>query len=180
MMRCIRIEISPRIADAILETELNSKAQALRYRILKWRRPRVCTVRRSALSGHDVLVLANEALGWRLLTVNEYENNEMDCLTSLIRAHDVCVDIGANVGIYSIVMARGAPLGSVVAFEPVPLNRDLLAVNARLNGIHNLEVQPYAVCDRVGHTEFTVSVDGGTPQLRIQGGKLCWSASQFQ
>jgi FkbM family methyltransferase len=116
-----------------------------------------------------LLVLANESLGWRLLTIKEYEKNEMDCLTGLIRDDDICVDVGANIGIYSILMARSASLGSVIGFEPVALNRDLLAVNARLNGIHNLEVRPYAVCDRVGLTEFTVSADGGYSSMKDTG-----------
>src|SRR5512138_1306985 len=149
--------------------ELHSKAQGLRYRIMRWRQPRVRTVREVHYRGMTLLVLANESLGWRLLTVKEYEKNEMDCLTDLIRADDVCIDVGANIGIYSILMARSAPLGSVISFEPVPLNRDLLAVNARLNGVHNLEVQPYAVCDRVGFTEFTVSVDGGYSSIQDTG-----------
>ena len=151
--------------------ELHSKAQGLRYRMMKWRRPRVRTVREVHYRGMTLLVLANESLGWRLLTIKDYEKHEMDCLTGLIRADDVCIDVGANIGIYSILMARSAPRGSVIGFEPVPLNRDLLAVNARLNGIHNLEVQPYAVCDRVGLTEFTVSADGGYSSIQDTGRK---------
>jgi FkbM family methyltransferase len=53
------------------------------------------------------------------------------------------VDIGANLGLYSVLMARLAgPTGRVIAFEPDPELFASLQQNARLNGVrvegHNL------------------------------------------
>jgi FkbM family methyltransferase len=64
---------------------------------------------------------------------------------------DVFVDIGANVGYYSLTMAsRGLP---VVAFEPHLPNFQLLCGNAALNNPHIQCIQA-AVSDRSGEATF--------------------------
>jgi FkbM family methyltransferase len=69
---------------------------------------------------------------------------------------DLFVDIGANVGIYSILGAeRGA---CVIAVEPDPETARRLRANAELNS-YRIEILECAVADRGGTELFTVGLD---------------------
>jgi len=61
-----------------------------------------------------------------------------DFIITILRPGDVFVDVGANVGYYTIL---GALRGSfVVAVEPIPTTVAVLKANLRLNGITNVVV----------------------------------------
>jgi FkbM family methyltransferase len=64
---------------------------------------------------------------------------------------DVFLDIGANIGWYSLVLARTARARiSILAFEPDPLNFELLSENVRLNGCDAVRPIRKAVSDAEG------------------------------
>jgi FkbM family methyltransferase len=78
------------------------------------------------------------------------------------------IDIGANVGVYSLPMARQvAPGGRVVAYEPASEPRRLLEIGKRLNQAKNLEIVAAALSDgeRQGHL-----VSGGSSELNSLAG----------
>lgn len=65
-------------------------------------------------------------------------------LPRLVRAGDVCIDIGANLGYYARTMARLAgPSGKVYAVEPVEPIRRVLERNLRRCA--NVKILPYAL-----------------------------------
>jgi FkbM family methyltransferase len=75
----------------------------------------------------------------------------------------VAIDIGANLGIYSLPMAqRVGPRGRVIAFEPGSEPRNSLERSRGLNGADNLEIIAAALSDgrRVGHLVFGTSSEG--------------------
>jgi FkbM family methyltransferase len=63
-------------------------------------------------------------------------------------------DVGANVGIYAVLLGRAATAGHVVSFEPVPSTRERLVGNLERNGMTNVTVEPWALSD----TEGTVTM----------------------
>lgn len=65
------------------------------------------------------------------------------------------VDVGANIGLSTILLARLA--GRVVAFEPSPPNAAFLRENLALNGIGNVEVVEAAASDAPGALRFHVA-----------------------
>jgi len=70
-------------------------------------------------------------------------------VNSRLRPGDLFVDVGANVGYYSLLAAkRVGPGGSVVALEPSPSIAGLLRENIALNGFTNVEVMEAAVAER--------------------------------
>lgn len=84
-----------------------------------------------------------------------WEPNLTGWLSSRLKPGDVFVDVGANVGYYSVLGARlVGPSGGVVAVEASPPFAELLRENLRLNGAGNVRVVNQAVSDR----EETVSL----------------------
>ena len=88
-------------------------------------------------------------LGW-------YEKPCVEFVASLIRPGMVAFDVGADVGYYTLLLARGVgPKGRVIAFEPNPFNLTYLKEHLRLNKIGNVEIVEAAVSDREGVAFFS-------------------------
>lgn len=67
------------------------------------------------------------------------------------RKIDCFLDIGANAGVYSVLLAKKNLGGEIVAFEPDPGNRARLIANIAANDLQTkIQVVPYAVGDREG------------------------------
>ena len=73
---------------------------------------------------------------------------------TFVRDDYVCIDIGANIGIKSILLAQIASRGRVIAIEPGPNVARLLEVNIAHSGMSNVSVVQAAVSDRVGVLHF--------------------------
>ena len=85
-----------------------------------------------------------------------------------IRPGDVILDIGANEGIFSIMMAKCFPKAKVIAYEPVPRTFDTLQENVLLNETQNLNCYQFGVGDgSYEYTDMIVSKDfsGGSTTL---------------
>jgi len=100
---------------------------------------------------------ADEPLGRSLITTGGYEKTETEIFRSLLRPGMTVVDIGANVGYYTLIAASvvGAS-GKVYAFEPEPSNYELLTRNIAANGHKNVLPSPEAVSDRVGSMKLYI------------------------
>ncbi len=84
---------------------------------------------------------------------------ELFFLEKLIRPGFVCLDIGANLGYYSVALSRLAGEdGRVLAVEPIPLFQRIWRENVRLSGRANLTLLPFALGAEEGGT-----VQMGTP-----------------
>ena len=68
-----------------------------------------------------------------------WEPQETQFLLDTLRPGDVFVDVGANIGYFSLLASRlVGPRGAVLAFEPEAANFALLEANSRLNGCDNV------------------------------------------
>lgn len=73
----------------------------------------------------------------------------------LLRTGDCVIDVGANVGYYTMVAAKlVGPTGEVHAFEASPHNFPWLQTNAALNPIANIHIHREAVTDHCGEIQF--------------------------
>ena len=88
---------------------------------------------------------------------NPLEWPEVHCWRRVLREGDLFVDIGANIGVYSIwAIELGA---SVVAVEADPEAAGMLRENLRLNGYEQCaRVVEAAVADRPGTMRFTTDL----------------------
>ncbi len=59
-----------------------------------------------------------------------------------------CLDLGANLGTHSLVMAELADSGEIYAFEPQSLMFSLLQANIFVNGIENIKALKFAVGEK--------------------------------
>ena len=96
----------------------------------------------------------------------------IELIEPLCRPGDCVLDIGANVGDWTIAMAaRVGPLGKVIAFEPVPYLAQTIVKTARVNRHGWVEVQQLALGATDGSTEFSVerANSGGSRIGRVEG-----------
>lgn len=115
--------------------------------------PDTPTVRQTKFHGFDLLVWANEYIGRRILTVGSFEKDEMDRLPSFVKPGDVCIDVGANIGLHTLSLSRAVgPTGHVFAFEPVKKNALLTQLNCELNNLHNATMTAAPLSDVSGKT----------------------------
>ncbi|HYE46154.1 MAG TPA: FkbM family methyltransferase [Caulobacter sp.] len=88
-----------------------------------------------------------------------HEFTEMGFLTHLLRPGDLFLDIGANVGSYSVLASRTCG-ARTIAFEPDPGTAQALRRNIALNGLESLvTVEETALGPTNGETRFTVGRD---------------------
>jgi len=112
-----------------------------------------------------------------LLEQETWFEKELPFLRHVLRSGVTAIDIGANLGVYSLAMARlVGPHGRVFAYEPASEPRELLEQSRKLNGANNLEIVPAALSDgeREGHLVFgqsselnALGEDGAGERVRI-------------
>jgi FkbM family methyltransferase len=109
-----------------------------------------------AVDGHRLHARTSDrALALLLHRLGLADTAEKRWLSENARPGMTCLDIGANIGIYTLYLARLAgPAGRVVAFEPEPENFDLLEKNVIANGYGNVECVRKAVSDRAGTADL--------------------------
>jgi FkbM family methyltransferase len=89
-----------------------------------------------------------------------------------INKNDIIMDIGANVGVFTVYAASKASEGKVYAFEPVKENFDRLKDNAKLNNLKNVVAYNAGVSDKTGNKDIMVSgINTGGHSFYITGGE---------
>lgn len=101
------------------------------------------------------------------LVSGDYETMELHLLEKLIRPGDVILDIGANIGLYSIYCAKATgAAGHVYCFEPEPVNFSFLKRNISLNKLSNITPSDTAVSSQEGeHTFYLNPLNKGDHRL---------------
>ena len=97
----------------------------------------------------------------RLIYYRNFEAPERAFVNYFLRPGDVFVDVGANIGLFSLIAAACVgPLGRVMAFEPTMVTHARLIDNVRLNKFANVCCINMALSDRSGHLDLTRVADG--------------------
>lgn len=91
--------------------------------------------------------IANQVF-WRGWTADEPE--ALPLFFALARRASVVFDVGAHVGLYSIVASHANAAAHIYAFEPLERTRDRMLANLARNSTTNVELLPYALGDTVG------------------------------
>ena len=98
------------------------------------------------------------AIGSYIFETKIYEPHVSNAIKSQLKSGDTFVDIGANIGYFTLLAASiVGEKGQVYAFEPSPLNRELIKENITLNGFSNVKIFPYAIAE----SKQTLNYHGG-------------------
>lgn len=95
-----------------------------------------------------------------------YDRDNFTAVSCFVKPGDVCFDVGANIGVYSVVLAQiSGDASNVHSFEPVGHIRSKLIANARLNSFDGLNVNPFALGSKAGTLKMHQVKEG-----RFRGG----------
>lgn len=109
---------------------------------------------------HSKVLLKKSMTG---MTYNYYcklqEFNDMLFVLHFLRENDLFVDIGANVGSYTLLASKEVGARSV-SYEPIESTWQILEFNVKLNKIEHLAtIKKICVGSTVGHVKFTKNLD---------------------
>jgi len=105
-------------------------------------------------------------IGRSLDLYGEYSEGEARLFCQVVKPGMTVLDIGANIGAHTLVLARATgPSGMVVAIEPQRAAVQFLYANLALNGIYNTRVLHCAV----GETTGTIAVPAPDPDRPALG-----------
>lgn len=91
----------------------------------------------------------------RLILYGGHESEGIALLCSFARPGDPAMDVGANIGLYTLHMSRAVgPEGMVLAVEPDPENVHLLRRNIRVNDCRNVRLAQVALGERNDDVEL--------------------------
>jgi FkbM family methyltransferase len=108
------------------------------------------------VQGHKMYLDQND--GMALSVRGLYEPVETGLFNKEIAKGDVVVDIGANIGYYTLIAARlVGPDGKVFAFEPDPTNFGLMKKNVEMNGYQNVVLVQKAVANNTEKIKLYLS-----------------------
>lgn len=130
---------------------------------------------RATLTLSDAAIAPVFAVGGRMeaekIALADHERELLESFLAQVGPGETVLDIGANIGLYSLPIAlKTGPGGRVHAFEPVPLWFGRLEENLRLNGIGNVFVHKVGLSDRSGACGFTMKNDQGSGMGSIMHG----------
>lgn len=102
---------------------------------------------------------------------NTYEKEDSEMLYRLVKSEDIIFDIGANIGWYSIHLAKMYKNATIYAFEPIPETFNQLKKNSELNRVNNIVFNNFALSDKTQILPFFYSpnVTGAASSLNIIG-----------
>jgi FkbM family methyltransferase len=120
--------------------------------------------------GQRLLVDPTEMHGFYLYYEQEYDDYIFDFIAARRSQFNRALDVGANIGIYTVFLAT--QFQHVDAFEPDPSNLQRLKENLRLNRSSNVTVHPVCVGDRVGTVPFRrpTAHNHGIGSIAVTGG----------
>jgi FkbM family methyltransferase len=109
------------------------------------------------------------------ILVLEYAQNYYDI--DHIRKGNVCVDIGANTGDFSIFVSN--KFKKLYSFEPIKAAYNQFNENIKLNNLKNINSFNLGVSDRDGHLKFNLEKYSGKSKIDNNGnitiGTITWS-----
>lgn len=102
----------------------------------------------------------NNLIEYGLLTRPSYNGQEIDFLCDAVKDGGVALDIGSNIGIYSLSLAKAAgPKGRVLGIDANPEMIKHLNFNAKASGLTNITGINTAVGGTAGRVDLNIRLD---------------------
>ena len=97
-----------------------------------------------------------------------YDYHEMNFLLRYLRAEDSFLDIGANIGTYTLLAASKITFGTIYSFEVLPKNYARLEENLKINHLQQVKTYPLAVSNFTGNTALNLAEGDSMPFITAQ------------
>jgi len=112
------------------------------------------------------------------MLILEYTQNYYDIQN--IKPNNVCVDVGANSGDFSIFCSK--KFKEIYAFEPIPKTFQLMNENIKLNKLLNIKTYNYGLSDKTKTAKFDLPKFTGVAKINKHGKNniyvISWSKMQ--
>ena len=97
----------------------------------------------------------------KLIFVGDFEEKEAKFVRSFLEGGGVFVDIGANIGLHTIIAASALrKKGTVISFEPVRKSYERLKENCDINKLQNVRSYRKGLSEEKGKKRIKTSQDG--------------------
>ena len=105
------------------------------------------TTKNLQLFGRDYVISGSEDDGYfaALPGGADITDSVLNGLRPFVPESSICIDVGANIGLYALALSALAPSGRVCAFEPSPRAFEYLRTNVEANKAGNVEIYPQAL-----------------------------------
>ena len=101
------------------------------------------------------------------LNFNNYEETELDVIMQLLPIRGNFIDIGANIGWHSLIIAKNFKQVKVYAFEPIKKTYEFLRQNIKLNTIKNIKTFNFGFFNKNKKISFYTYKEGsGNSSIR--------------
>lgn len=136
------------------------------YRLIRKMLKRVYAIRQPHSSLRTVIdydkglinVDTSSLAEYKIMFFSRYEPAITHLVKSIVKPGDLCLDIGANIGSITLVMAFATGHeGKVIAIEPHPRVVERLQANVELNRLNNISIIPAALSDTAGKAALYVA-----------------------
>lgn len=117
---------------------------------LRWLTPKMADIQEG-----KIIFDADDPIMAAWVSLGQYDPETVACFRSYLKEGMIVVDIGANLGYFTVIAARRVgPRGKVFSYEPDPRNFHLLEKNISVNGFRNVTAIPSAISDKIGSREL--------------------------
>lgn len=94
------------------------------------------------------------------LNFGSYEQAETDMMLRLVNEGDSIFDIGANIGWYSLILAKKFSSIAIHAFEPIASTFEYLSRHVELNQAKSVKIYPFGFADKEADLVFYYYPEG--------------------
>tara|TARA_X000000950_G_scaffold157652_1_gene193332 strand:- start:4056 stop:4838 length:783 start_codon:yes stop_codon:yes gene_type:complete len=106
-----------------------------------------------SFGNYKLLLDVSEYTAWSYFYKNQ-EQEEILFIKKIIKNGDNIIDIGANLGFYSLLFASLSPNGKVFSFEPSTKNYKKLLENKELNQKYNILTYKIGISNKKGYQKL--------------------------
>jgi FkbM family methyltransferase len=107
-----------------------------------------------------IFTSADSYIEWSILSTGTYEDEISKLIHISLKPGEVALDIGGNIGLQSIRMAKCVgDQGMVYAFEPLSYLQEKFRNNMKLNKASNVKLFPFALSNVESEADFKISTN---------------------
>jgi len=114
-----------------------------------------------------------------IIDTGVFESWSTQVVRRLVRSGDIVLDVGANIGYYSVLLSKlVGNQGKVICFEPTEHYGKVLEMNIGVNGLENVEINRIGLSDKQQEMEIYIGQSSAT--LHVPGNHKLSSSEKIK